>query len=138
MAFVIGSIVMVAISFVALKATGDFWMFVAIFAGGIAGGLTGLAWMSHKVARSRFLTRRYVNLAYGTKKCTHCTVGTQILNENNEWGPMPEHLQMVRKGVPYVGSRQANVRPCPWCNASGMRPYEIPGMLDQGHVEYRQ
>lgn len=95
-----------------------------------------VAWASRAIGRSHYFTRRYVNLAYGSKTCTHCTVGTQILNEKNEWGPIPEHLHYLRKGEYWLGSRQANTRPCPWCNTTGMMPYQIPGVKDEGHVRY--
>lgn len=94
-----------------------------------------LAWLSRALGRSRFLTRHYVNLAYGSKKCTYCTFGTQYLHPDRGWGPIPDHLKFVRPGEKYTGTRQANVRSCNWCNASGHMSFEIPGMIDQGHVE---
>ena len=94
-----------------------------------------LAYLSRLIARGHWLTRRYANLAYGEEKCKACTVGTQLLTPRG-WGPIPEPLHGVRKGSRYLGSRQANVRPCPECNATGRVPVTIPGMIDQGHVRY--
>lgn len=95
-----------------------------------------LGWASRAMARSHWYTRRYINLSYGEEKCKRCTVGTQYLHPDHGWGPIPEHLHGVRKGSKYLGSRQANVRPCNNCNATGRVPVSIPGMIDHGHVRY--
>lgn len=108
------------------------WVIFAL----VAVGVLFVAWVSRVIARSRWLTRHYANLAYGEEKCKHCTVGTQYLHPDDGWGPIPEHLHGVRKGSKYLGSRQANVRGCTTCNMTGRVPVAIPGMIDQGHVEY--
>lgn len=102
----------------------------------IATLILGMAWLSRAIGRSHWLTRRYANLTYAEEKCKRCTMGTQYLHPDTGWGPIPEHLHGVRKGSKYLGSRQANVRPCTSCNATGRVPVSIPGILDQGHVRY--
>lgn len=72
-----------------------------------------------KNRRSRLVIRRYVNPAYYSKKCPHCTVGAQYLHPDTGWGTIPKSVRMVIPGRLTLGPCQANIRSCNTCGGGG-------------------
>ena len=99
-----------------------------------AGTLPNLA---RRLARSRVVVKAHQDFSYIDVKCPHCTVGVQVLLNDEGWGPIPEHIRMAQKGSRIFHPRQANVRGCTQCSGKGFRPTKvIPGQSERDAIPW--
>lgn len=89
-----------------------------------------------RLARSRFVIRRFDNPAYKEIRCPSCTLGAQYLGSKG-WGPIPHGVRMIVQGRNYMGPPQANIRKCPSCAGNGYtttRDTEVEANYGLGEV----
>lgn len=82
-----------------------------------------------KLARSRLVIRQFENAGYKDIRCPSCTLGTQYLDQEKGWGPIPVPVRMIVSGRPWKNAGQANCRRCNDCGGNGYtatRDYTVP------------
>jgi hypothetical protein len=121
-----------------------FWQVVGAFLMADAICISILLYMIRRSVRQGTMGYSYgviTNSYVKPRKCTDCTGGVQVLNEDG-WGPFTEAQKMLTDESLYLESRSTNVRGCTTCTGRGFTSQDIPNNPylppNMGYLEHQR